>query len=116
MLDSDIIIRGQEPTSASELEAVLLEHPAVAEALVVGVPHLTLGEEIVALVVLHRSWSLEPDEITTYMRRRCEPNDYPRVTLLVNALPADQDGPLPRDRIDLVGLFPDFRYIDGFVD
>ena len=49
----DVIVRGGENLSPGEIEDVLLEHPAVAEAAVVGVPDTEWGEKVVAAVVLH---------------------------------------------------------------
>ena len=48
----DVIVRGGENLSPGEIEAALLEHPAVAEAAVVGVPDTEWGEKVVAAVVL----------------------------------------------------------------
>ena len=47
-----MIVRGGENLSPGEIEAVLLEHPAVDEAAVVGVPDTEWGEKVVAAVVL----------------------------------------------------------------
>jgi long-chain acyl-CoA synthetase len=49
----DVVIRGGENVAAARVEERLLAHPAVAEALVVGLPHPDLGEEVAAAVVLH---------------------------------------------------------------
>jgi long-chain acyl-CoA synthetase len=49
----DVVIRGGENVAATRVEERLLEHPAVAEAMVVGLPHPDLGEEVSAAVVLH---------------------------------------------------------------
>ena len=48
----DLILRGGYSVSPPEVEAVLLTHPAVGEAAVVGRPHPELGEEVVAFVAL----------------------------------------------------------------
>ena len=48
----DVIVRGGENISPGEIEDVLLEHPSVAEAAVVGVPDDEWGEEVAAAVVL----------------------------------------------------------------
>ena len=53
----DMIIRGGENVYCVEIENRLVEHPAVAEAAVIGVPHPTLGEEVKAVV------RLEPDAL-----------------------------------------------------
>lgn len=46
----DVVIRGGENINASEVEGVLASHPDVLEAAVLGAPHPTLGEELVAIV------------------------------------------------------------------
>ena len=48
----DMVIRGGENVYCVEVEAVLFEHPDVADAAVIGVPHQVLGEEVGAVVVL----------------------------------------------------------------
>ena len=48
----DMIIRGGYNVYPREIEEVLYEHPAVAEAAVIGVPHAGLGEEVAAAVAL----------------------------------------------------------------
>ena len=48
----DVIVRGGENLSPGEIEAVLLDHPAVLEAAVVGIPDVEWGERVVATVVL----------------------------------------------------------------
>lgn len=49
---SDLIIRGGENVYPAEVEAVLVEHPDVAECLVLGHPHADLGQEVAAVVVV----------------------------------------------------------------
>ena len=47
----DVIVRGGENLSPGEIEAVLLEHPSVEAAAVVGIPDIDWGERVVAAVV-----------------------------------------------------------------
>jgi acyl-coenzyme A synthetase/AMP-(fatty) acid ligase len=58
----DIVKSAGFKLSALEIEAVLLGHPAVAEAAVVGVPDAELGERVVAAVVLHTPASSRPHD------------------------------------------------------
>ena len=51
---TDLIKTGGYKVGAGEVEAALLEHPAVREAAVIGAPDEDLGERIVAFVVLRR--------------------------------------------------------------
>lgn len=48
----DVVIRGGENVYSSEVEAVLFEHPAVADVAIIGLPHPTYGEEVAAVVQL----------------------------------------------------------------
>jgi acyl-CoA synthetase (AMP-forming)/AMP-acid ligase II len=54
----DMIIRGGHNIYPTDIEAVLLEHPEVQEAAVVGVPHTVLGEDVAAFVVLKQGSDL----------------------------------------------------------
>ena len=56
----ELIIRGGYNVYPREIEEVLYEHPAVAEAAVIGVPHDSLGEEVGAAVVLKQDATAEP--------------------------------------------------------
>ena len=68
----DMIIRGGHNVYPTDVEAVLLEHPDVQEAAVVGIPHPVLGEDIAAWVVLRDGTSLDADEL-----RRSAPSASP---------------------------------------
>ncbi|MDQ3408617.1 MAG: long-chain fatty acid--CoA ligase, partial [Actinomycetota bacterium] len=59
----DLIIRGGYNVYPREIEEVLYEHPAVAEAAVVGVPHGELGEEVGAAVTLKEGESVDEDTL-----------------------------------------------------
>jgi acyl-CoA synthetase (AMP-forming)/AMP-acid ligase II len=62
---NEMIIRGGHNVMPGEVEAALFEHPAVAEAAVVGVPHEVLGQDVAAWVVLQRQVSEE--ELRTFL-------------------------------------------------
>ena len=59
----DLIIRGGYNVYPREIEEVLYEHPAVAEAAVVGIPHDDLGEEVGAAVALKPGATATPEEL-----------------------------------------------------
>jgi len=66
----DMVIRGGENVYSVEVEAALFEHPAVADAAVIGVPHDILGEEVGAAVVLRPGSKVTADELSRHVRER----------------------------------------------
>jgi long-chain acyl-CoA synthetase len=66
----DMLIRGGENVYCAEVEAAMYEHPAVADAAVIGVPHEELGEEVGAVVCLRPGTTLTEEELTTFLRER----------------------------------------------
>jgi long-chain acyl-CoA synthetase len=62
----DVVIRGGENVSSASVEARLLQHPAVSEAAVVGLPHPDLGEEVGAAVVLRRDQIASAEELADF--------------------------------------------------
>jgi long-chain acyl-CoA synthetase len=88
----DLIIRGGFNVYPREIEEVLYEHPAVLEAAVVGTPHPTHGEEVVAAVALRPHADATPEELREYVKARVAPYKYPRHVWLVDALPKGPTG------------------------
>jgi long-chain acyl-CoA synthetase len=88
----DLIIRGGFNVYPREIEEVLYEHPAVLEAAVVGTPHPTHGEEVVAAVALRPEASATPEELREYVKERVAAYKYPRFVWLVDALPKGPTG------------------------
>jgi len=88
----DMIIRGGYNVYPREIEEVLYEHPAVAEAAVIGMPHDSLGEEVGAAVALKKNATVEPDELRDYVKARVAAYKYPRRIWLVDALPKGPTG------------------------
>jgi long-chain acyl-CoA synthetase len=86
------ILRGGYSVFPQEVEALLLTHPAVAEAAVVGVPHPELGEEVAAFVALRRSAGATADELIAYCRDRLAGFKYPRQVTILPALPRSTTG------------------------
>lgn len=64
----DMIITGGENVYSPEVESVLFAHPAVLEAAVIGVPDLTWGEAVKAVVVLKPGQTVEPQELVSHCR------------------------------------------------
>ena len=86
------ILRGGHSVFPPEVESVLLTHPDVAEAAVVGVPHAELGEDIAAFVVLRPGAGTTADALVAHCRERLAGYKYPRRVTLMAALPRSSTG------------------------
>ncbi|MDE2368801.1 MAG: long-chain fatty acid--CoA ligase [Burkholderiales bacterium] len=89
---TDMIIRGGFNVYPRELEEVLMTHPAVAQAAVVGVPHATHGEEVKAVLVLEAGAATTPEAIVEWCRERMAGYKYPRVVEIVAGMPTTATG------------------------
>ncbi|HTQ53883.1 MAG TPA: AMP-binding protein [Bryobacteraceae bacterium] len=82
----------------AEVEACLIEHAAVSEAAVIGVPDELTGESVVAFVVLKPGARLTnvSQELSAHLARRMGPTFRPRAVLAVGELPKTQSGKVVR--------------------
>lgn len=88
----DMIIRGGFNVYPRELEEVLLSHPAVSLAAVIGVPHESHGEEIKAYVILEKGATATPEELVAWGKEQFAAYKYPRVVEVVPSLPMTATG------------------------
>jgi long-chain acyl-CoA synthetase len=88
----DLIIRSGFNVYPREVEGVLYEHPAVAQAAVIGVPDPRRGEEVKAVVSLKPGASVTPGEIVAFCRRHLAAYKYPRVVEVRDRLPLGPTG------------------------
>jgi len=95
----DLIIRGGENISPREVEEVLLAHPAVAEAVVVGAADREWGEEVVAFLIPKTGQDLVVDELQNFCRERLARFKVPRRVQLVSALPLTSVGKVDKARL-----------------
>ena len=92
----DTIIRGGENVAPAEIEDVLLEHPAVAEAAVVGIPDDHWGQDIAAAVVLRPGHTASPEELRQWARNRLRGSRAPALIVIRDALPHTSTGKVLR--------------------
>jgi long-chain acyl-CoA synthetase len=83
----DLIIRGGYNVYPRDVEDVLVSHPDVVAAAVVGKPDATLGEEVVAFVQLRAGATTTPDELIEHGRRHLSAVKYPRDVRVLDAIP-----------------------------
>ncbi|TMD36378.1 MAG: AMP-dependent synthetase [Chloroflexi bacterium] len=90
----EMINRGGEKIAPREIDDVLLQHPAVAEAVAFGIPHAAWGEEVAAAVVL-KSPATEK-ELVAFARERLADHKVPKKLYLVEKIPRTATGKIQR--------------------
>ena len=92
----ELINRGGEKVSPLEIDAVLLEHPAVQQAVTFGIPHDKLGEEVGAAVVLRPDASAGERELRDFAAARLAAFKVPRKIVFLDEIPKGPTGKLQR--------------------
>ena len=92
----DVIISGGENISSLEVEGVLLRHPAVQEAAIVGLPHEKWGEAPHAYVVLKAGATATEPELIAYTRERLAHFKAPHSVTFVQELPKTATGKIQK--------------------
>jgi O-succinylbenzoic acid--CoA ligase len=93
---ADTIITGGENVAPTEVEAVLLEHPAVVDAGVFGRSHPEWGEALNAKVVLHDGLAIDAAELRAHCAARLAAFKVPKAVEVVESLPRTASGKLLR--------------------
>lgn len=88
----DQVISGGQKISAIEVENVLLQHPAVAQAAAVGVPDEKYGELLKAAIVLRAAVQVDEDELRRHCKERLAAYKVPRLISFLDALPVSPAG------------------------
>jgi malonyl-CoA/methylmalonyl-CoA synthetase len=100
-LSVDIIKSGGYKLSALEIEAALLDHPAIRECAVVGLADETWGESVAVAAALNPGGeSLELDELRHWGKERLSPYKLPRHLLLVDSLPRNAMGKVTKREVE----------------
>ncbi|MGL4551005.1 MAG: AMP-binding protein [Gemmataceae bacterium] len=95
----DMIIRGGENISPREIEEVLVTHPAVAEAQVIGVPCAKYGEEVMAWVRAAPGASVADAELAAHCKARLASYKVPRHWRVTDAFPMTVTGKVQKYRL-----------------
>ena len=96
---NDIIISGGENIYPAEVEAVLRQHPAVANACVVGLPDPEWGQQVAALVECHPQAQVTAAALLAFSRSRLAGYKQPRLLDFIEALPQTASGKVERRRV-----------------
>ena len=95
----ELINRGGEKISPFEVEAIILKHPDVLEAVAFAMPHPRLGEDVAAAVVLRPGASLPPDEFRRFMSTQISWNKIPRRVHIMESIPKGLGGKALRKKL-----------------
>lgn len=96
----DVINRGGQKVFPAELESILMQHPSVLEAVVVGIPHEKFGEATRACIVPRNGQNLTEDEIRKFFEsQQIATHKFPDEIRLVPELPR-----LPGGKVDRKNL------------
>lgn len=103
----EMINRGGEKISPLEVDAILMDHPAVAQVVTFAMPHELLGEDVAAAIVLREGESATERELREFCSTRLAPFKVPRKVLFMNEIPKGATGKMQRiglaKKLGLVG-------------
>jgi len=88
----DMIIRGGENVYPKEIEEFLYSHPAIRDVQVIGVPDITMGEEIMACVILKEGASVTVEALKEYVRAHMAKHKVPKYIEFVTEFPMNAAG------------------------
>ena len=92
----DVIVRGGENLSPGEIEDVLLTHPSVADAAVVGIPSVQWGEAVAAVVVARQGERIDEEALKAHVKSEMRSSRVPEVVQVWDELPYNETGKLLR--------------------
>jgi len=97
--DDDMIVSGGENVVPAEVENLLLEHPDVADAAVIGIDDEDFGKRLKAFVVLRDGKKLSVDDVKGHVKSELARHKVPRDVEFVDELPRNATGKLLRNEL-----------------
>ena len=100
----DRVVTGGENVYPSEVEAVLREHPAVADCAVYGLPDPVWGEKVCAAIEVRPGKSVTEDDVMAYIKSQIAGYKVPKQIVIVEALPRTASGKIQRGKVKQAAL------------
>jgi fatty-acyl-CoA synthase len=97
--DDDMIVSGGENVFPAEVEGLLVEHPAIADAAVIGVQDEDFGQRLKAFVVLRDGESLDAEAVKAHVKSNLARHKVPREVEFLDSLPRNATGKLLRKEL-----------------
>ena len=88
----DMVVSGGENIYPREIENLLFEHPAVADAAVIGIPSEQWGESLLAFITLKPGESAVSDDIIEFCRSKLAGYKIPRQVEFIDVIPRNASG------------------------
>jgi len=108
----EVVNRGGEKVSPREVDEALLEHDAVQQAAAFAVPHPTLGDDLLAAVVLRPDTQVDEASLRTFLAGKLAGFKVPSQILLVDAIPKGPTGKVQRHRLhELLGHLAQHSFV-----
>ena len=103
----DVVKTGGENVPSIKVEEVLLRHPAVANAAVVGIPHERWGEAVTAFVLFKPNEQATPEALVAFCQQHLAGFEVPKAVRVLQELPMTPTGKIQKHRIrsDFAQLF-----------
>ena len=98
----EVIKRSGENISAAEVEEVIVNHPAVVDVAVVGVPDPVRDQAVLACVVVAQNQTLDVDTLQAYCRERLAYFKVPTLVKFMESLPRNASGKIMKR--DLIAM------------
>jgi long-chain acyl-CoA synthetase len=90
--NKDMVITGGVNVYPREIEEVLMRHPGVIDAAVIGVPDPKWGERLRAFVVCRKGISVSQDDLATFVAGKLSPFKAPKETVFIDTMPRNPNG------------------------
>ena len=95
----EVVNRGGEKISPREVDEALLEHAEVAQAVAFGIPHATLGEDLVAVVVTRPGSSITVPALRDFLFSKLTGHKVPSTIVIVDDIPKGPTGKVQRSTL-----------------
>lgn len=100
----DLIIRGGENISPADIENHLIKHSKIENAIIVGVPDKTLGEEIFAFIKVVEGFTLTREEIFECLSGKISKYKFPKYIEFIDAFPLTSTGKIKRNSLKEIAI------------
>lgn len=100
----DVIIRGGENISPTDIENHLIKHPNIETAVVVGIPDENLGEEIVAFIKVKKACFLSKEDIFAFLSGKLSKYKYPKYIEFIDVFPLTSTGKIKRTPLKQIAV------------